>query len=88
MLTILLNVIFYSFLYYLIFLHILLNMLVIIKLCNFYVLFFCGITYYSYHLLHIILTILLNVIFYSLYVLRNVLTDFTRYANVSDNKIM
>ena len=62
--------------------------LVIIKLCNFYVLYFCGITYYSYLLLHIILTILLNVIVYSLYVLRNVLTDFTRYASVSDNKIM
>ena len=54
----------------------LLDMLVsvIIKLCNFYVLYFCEITYYSYHLLHIMFTILLNVIFYSFLVLLNVLT--------------
>ena len=62
--------------------------LVIIKFCNFHVLYFCDNTYYSYPLLHIIITILLNVIFYSLYALRNVLTDFTRYVSISDNKIM
>ena len=49
--------------------------LVIIKLCNFHVLYFCGITYHSYPLLHIMLTILLNVIFYFyFFVLLNVLT--------------
>ena len=54
---------FILFWYYLIFLHVLQDMLVlvIIKLCNFHVLYFCGITYYSYPLLHIMLTILLNV---------------------------
>ena len=61
-LIILLNVIFF-FWYYLIFLHVLLDILVLvkIKLCNFHVLYFCGITYYSYFLLHIMLIILLNV---------------------------
>ena len=53
------NFIFYSFFMLLLnILTYLLDMLVlvIIKLCNFHVLYFCGITYYSYSVLHIMLT--------------------------------
>ena len=67
---------FILYMYYVMFLQILLDMLVlvIIKLCNFHVLYFCGITYYSYPLLHIILTILPNLYFILFLVLLNVLT--------------
>ena len=57
------------FIIFMVLLNILTNLLdmlvlVIIKLCNFHVLHFCDIIYYSYPLLYIMLTILLNVIFF------------------------